>query len=274
MTIPGRTASRTTVLRGVALIAPAILLGACAHLTAIGTVANLLEGVLRTTPGEPATGEIVARIDGVDPQRQHVVVETETGEWGAIAYSGQSRAFDREGREIRVGALPLGEWARLRLREAQQGYHLEEVRILHEATPAAAAGVVADTVPTDTIPPDTIPRDTIPPDTVPTPAPESPPAEGELAGAVLTVELEEGRFTLRSDDGAEVRITLPFNPSPETRERFEMLRAGDDVRLEGEWLGESRFELRRFLEPEPQPTRSPAPPPPGGDGVSSGRGTG
>jgi hypothetical protein len=253
MAIPGRTASRWTALRGAAVIITAVLLGACAHLTAIGTVANLLEGVLRTTPGEPATGEIVARIDGVDPQRQHVVVETETGEWGAIAYSGESRAFDTEGREIRVGALPLGEWARLRLREAQQGYHLEEVRLLHEATPAAAAEVAADTVPTDTIPPDTVPRDTIPPDTVPTPTPESPPTDGDLAGAVLTVELGEGRFTVRSDDGAEVRVTLPYNPSPEMRERFERLRAGDEVRLEGEWLGESRFELRRFLEPQREP---------------------
>jgi hypothetical protein len=248
MAIPKRTASRWTVLRGIAVIAPVVLLGACAHLTAIGTVANLLEGVLRTTPGEPATGEIVARIDGVDPQRQHLVVETETGEWGAIAYSGESRAFDTEGREIRVGALPLGEWARLRLREAQQGYHLEEVRILHEATPAAAAEVATDTVPTDTIP-----TDTLPPDTVPQPAPELP-REDELTGAVVTVELEEGRFTVRTDDGAEVRVTLPFNPSPETRERFELLRPGDEVRLEGEWLGESRFELRRFLEPLEDPT--------------------
>jgi hypothetical protein len=254
MAIPGRTESRWTALRGAAVIVPLILLGACAHLTAIGTVANLLEGVLRTTPGEPATGEIVARIDGVDPQRQHVVVEMETGEWGAIAYSGQSRAFDSQGREIRVGALPVGEWARLRLREAQQGYHLEEVRILHEAAPDAAVEVAADTVPTDTIPRDTVPRDTIPPDTVPTPRPDSPPAEGELAGAVVTVDLEEGRFTVRSDDGAEVRVTLPYNPSPQTRERFELLRAGDEVRLEGEWLGESRFELRRFLGPLEDPT--------------------
>ena len=51
---------------------------------------------------------------------------------------------------------------------------------------------------------------------------------------------------LRTINGALLTVFVPEGSSTETRRRFEGIRAGDTVRLEGERLDEDRIELLAF----------------------------
>jgi len=234
-----------------AMMMTAVITAACAHIGAIGMAAQLLEGV-RGTPG-PAEGtvEIVARVEEVDPARQLVVVETETGMRGAVVYDGATRAFDVERREIRVGAVRPGRWARLRLHEAAQGYHLEELSLLREDVEEGDAPLEEAA---DTIAPQAEAQDTVP---VMQEAEEEEAEAAEevarvtLAGEVVSVDRDAGRFDLVDDEGARLRVSLRSDPAAEVRARFDRLRTGDRVRIEGEHAGPGRLELHGFLADEP-----------------------
>ena len=64
-------------------------------------------------------------------------------------------------------------------------------------------------------------------------------------GQVGSVDRQRGRFALRTSRG-NWTVTLPYNASNSTRDRFARLRSGQSVRIEGEVLGSGRVELVRF----------------------------
>ena len=64
-------------------------------------------------------------------------------------------------------------------------------------------------------------------------------------GRVGWVEHQRGRFELRTSRGAWT-VSLPYNASGSTRDRFARLRGGQSVRIDGEVLGSGRVELVRF----------------------------
>ncbi len=230
-----------------AMMMTAVITGACAHIGAIGMAAQLLEGVIGSPGPAEGTVEIVARVEEVDPARQLVVVETETGMHGAVVYDGATRAFDVERREIRVGAVRPGRWARLRLREAAQGYHLEELSLLREDVEEGDSPLEEAA---DTVAPVAEAQDTVPV------VQEAEEEEAEvarvtLAGEVVSVDRDASRFDLVDDEGARFRVSLPNDPAAEVRARFDRLRTGDRVRIEGEHAGPGRLELHEFLADEP-----------------------
>jgi hypothetical protein len=67
----------------------------------------------------------------------------------------------------------------------------------------------------------------------------------QFDGRVASVEVDRGRFTLQATR-ASYLVTLPYDASPTTVDRFNRLRAGDSIRIEGELLNNGRIELHRF----------------------------
>jgi hypothetical protein len=65
-------------------------------------------------------------------------------------------------------------------------------------------------------------------------------------GQVGWVDAQQGRFQLRASRATYV-VSLPYNASNSTIDRFRRLRAGNSVRIQGELLGNGRVELERFL---------------------------
>ena len=65
-------------------------------------------------------------------------------------------------------------------------------------------------------------------------------------GQVGWVDAQQGRFQLRASRATYV-VSLPYNASSSTIDRFRRLRAGNSVRIQGELLGNGRVELDRFL---------------------------
>ncbi|WP_420127856.1 OB-fold nucleic acid binding domain-containing protein [Longimicrobium sp.] len=66
-----------------------------------------------------------------------------------------------------------------------------------------------------------------------------------VAGRVERVDRSGRRFQLRTDRG-NVWVTLPSNAGRGVRERFQRLRTGAYVSVEGRYVNGERFQLERF----------------------------
>jgi hypothetical protein len=67
-----------------------------------------------------------------------------------------------------------------------------------------------------------------------------------LEGRVEYINARRGSFEVR-DRGRTVLVTLPYNTSRSVNDRFNRLREGDFVRVEGRFVNDDRFELEAFL---------------------------
>ena len=67
-----------------------------------------------------------------------------------------------------------------------------------------------------------------------------------VEGTVERVVPERAFLELRTINGSLLTVYLPEGSSAETRSRFERIRVGDTVRLEGERLDDNRLELLAF----------------------------
>jgi Domain of unknown function (DUF5666) len=68
-----------------------------------------------------------------------------------------------------------------------------------------------------------------------------------LEGTVSSIDSRRGTFEVRNRDGRRVLVTLPFNTSRADRDRFDRLREGDSVRVEGTYVNQDRFDFEAFL---------------------------
>lgn len=69
----------------------------------------------------------------------------------------------------------------------------------------------------------------------------------QLEGTVSRLDQRQGWFEMSDRYGANVMVTLPYQANRGLSDRFQRLRRGDRIRIEGEWLNGSRMELHRFF---------------------------
>jgi hypothetical protein len=67
-----------------------------------------------------------------------------------------------------------------------------------------------------------------------------------IEGRVERIDSRRGSFEIR-DRSRTVLVTLPYNPLRSVSDRFNRLREGDFVRVEGRYISEDRFEVETFL---------------------------
>jgi hypothetical protein len=67
-----------------------------------------------------------------------------------------------------------------------------------------------------------------------------------IQGVVGGVDARNGQFTLDAGNGARYVVALPYNVSRADNDRFQRLRAGDQVRFYGVVLNSARIEFRQF----------------------------
>lgn len=67
-----------------------------------------------------------------------------------------------------------------------------------------------------------------------------------LQGVVRQIDRNNGLFTLDLQSGVLVTVSMPYNARSADVTRFQNLRSGDQVRIAGVFLNNSRVELRQF----------------------------
>ncbi len=67
------------------------------------------------------------------------------------------------------------------------------------------------------------------------------------SGHIEYIDPSHGTFELRDTRQRLIVVSIDFNASRDVSERFNRLRNGDTVRIEGKFVGQDRFELGNFL---------------------------
>jgi hypothetical protein len=65
-------------------------------------------------------------------------------------------------------------------------------------------------------------------------------------GTVREIDRTNGLFTISSNNYGTLTVSMPYNPRQSDVNRFNSIRSGDFVRLDGVMLNNSRVELRQF----------------------------
>jgi hypothetical protein len=68
-----------------------------------------------------------------------------------------------------------------------------------------------------------------------------------VEGRVEYIDSQRGTFEIRDKNKRLIIVNLRFNPPRAASDRFNRLRNGDSVRIEGRYLNQDRFELENFL---------------------------
>ena len=68
-----------------------------------------------------------------------------------------------------------------------------------------------------------------------------------IEGRIEYVDERRGTFELRDSRNRLIVVAVPFNAPGSVMDRFNRLRTGDFVRIEGRAAGSDRFDLENFL---------------------------
>ena len=154
-----------------------------------------------------APRSVTATIAGIDHSLRELYLRTERNQNYVVNFTTGTQVTSR-GRPVTVNDLRAGDLIRADLREGTGG------RLFADEISLEGAGVAS-------------PMRTV-------------------EGTVERIVPERGFLELRTITGTLLTVYVPESSDPETRRRFERIRAGDTVRLEGERLDENRIELLAF----------------------------
>lgn len=158
--------------------------------------------------GQPR--DITAAVNGIDPQRREIYLRAGGDQHYVVNYTDDTRVMV-DGREQPVTGLQVGDQVRVNLREGE-GRRLVADQIRVESRAVAGATAVRT-----------------------------------VEGTVERVMTDRRILELRTPSGDLLTIYVPDWLNDAVKNRFQRIRAGDYVRLEGERLSESRMELVAFL---------------------------
>lgn len=192
---------------GVAALA-FLALAACNGNSNLG---NILGGVLG---GAGQNNQVSGTVLGVDTRNQVIAVQTSDGQQVNLGYDNQTQVVYNN-QNYAVTNLERGDRVTVRIQQTQNGgYYTDLVQVDQSAT-SGGGGSIGGNV-------------------------------QAIQGTVQQVDLQNGLFSLNTSNYGQIIVALPYNVSRTDQNRFQNLRAGDNVRLYGVFLNNQRVELRQF----------------------------
>jgi len=192
----------------------ALLLCGCAQ------AGNILGGVLgggAQPAGGANGGTVVAEVQSVDARQGVLQIRTDDGQNVNVRFDQNIRVIYRQ-QEFPVTALERGDVVQMSVSRSGNEYYTQQIEVQQSVQdrsgPAGSQG-----------------NDRI----------------YQVSGTVDQIDLQNGLFTVRTSNNQIVTISMPYNASSSTRDRFDRLRRGNSVRIEGRYLTQDRLELSRFM---------------------------
>lgn len=162
-----------------------------------------------TIDAPDAPRSITATVNGVDTRLKEVYLRTASSQHYVVNYTNETRVLDR-GREQALSRLSSGDEVRVDVRQGtDRRLYANQITLLSTGGDAAAA-------------------------------------IRNVQGTVERVLPERGMLELRLVNGQLLTVYMPESASEATKSRFNRVREGDVVSIEGERLGDNRLELLAF----------------------------
>lgn len=163
--------------------------------------------------------EVVGEVERVDTRDRAIYIRPERGRTGMVSYSEDARVIDR-GREHPITYLQTGDIVAMQLKKDSRGTPYTTLVRIQQSGRGERTGSVGSS---------------------------RTGSLQTLDGTVERVDEQRGSFEVRDRDGRQVTVHLPFNARRSDIDRLQRLRIGDRITVEGQFIGQDRFELEAFL---------------------------
>lgn len=188
--------------------ATACVLASSAACSQLGSV---LEGV--GAGGSPQSNQLSGYIEGVDTRTQQIAIQTSNGQRVMLLFDNQT-AVVYQNQNYPVTALERGDQVTARVQSTSGGsYYTDLIQVDQSVSSTGTSGGSGSVQ--------------------------------SLQGTVGQIDRSNGQFRLDGNN-ASVIVALPYNVRQTDLNRFQNLRVGEQVRIYGVFLSNSRVELRQF----------------------------
>ena len=195
------------------LLLSMLLLAGCPELAQIGGLDGL--------GGYGGTGtEVVGEVEHVDGRAREIEIRTDDRRTATVRYDNRTQVLYRQ-RNYSVENLEPGDYIAARVQQERDGRTYTDTITVRESVQdrgGRAGGGRGGYRNFD-----------------------------QVDGRVEYVDPRRGTFELRDSRNRILMVSVPFNAPRPVIDRFNRLREGDTVRIEGRTVGNDRFELETFL---------------------------
>ena len=198
---------------GIFVFLAASVLAGCPELGQIGGLGGL--GGYGGTTGRDR--EVVGEVEVVDVRAREIEIRTDDRRTAVVLYDDRTQVLYRQ-RNYAVDNLEPGDYIAARIQQDRNGRDYTDVITVRESVQDRGGGRRG-----------------------------SGRSYDQVDGRVEYVDPRRGTFELRDSRNRTVVVSVPFNSPRPVIDRFNRLREGDSVRIEGRSVGNDRFELENFL---------------------------
>jgi hypothetical protein len=166
--------------------------------------------------GGIGSGDVIGEIQHVDTRAREIEIRTDAGRTSVVRYDDRTQVLYRQ-RNYAVDNLETGDYVAARVQQDRdgRGYYTDTITVresVQDRGGRAASGRF-----------------------------------DRVNGKVEYIDPRRGTFELRDSRNRLIVVLVPFNAPRPVMDRFNRLREGDSVRIEGRSVGSDRFELENFL---------------------------
>jgi exosome complex RNA-binding protein Csl4 len=175
-----------------------------------------IPGGLGGLGGANVNNDVVGEVQFVDSRGRTIEIRTDSGQKSVLRYDDNTQVVYRQ-KNYSVANLERGDYVAARVQQERDGSYFTTGITVRET--AQDRGVGASTG----------------------------NQFNRLEGRVENVDARRGTFEIRDQRNRIVVVSVAFNAPRTITDRFNRLRNGDYVRIEGRGTGADRFDLENFL---------------------------
>ena len=160
------------------------------------------------------SNEIVGEVQNIDTRSRQIEIRTDAGRTSSIRYDDNTRVIYRQ-RNYEVSNLERGDYVAARVQQDRDGQNYTDAVTVRESVQdrgSTSAGRL-----------------------------------DRIEGGVEYLDDRRGTFEIRDSRNRLIVVSVAFNAPWAVTDRFNRLRDGDFVRIEGRTVSAARFELENFL---------------------------
>jgi hypothetical protein len=166
--------------------------------------------------GGIGSGDVVGEVQYVDTRAREIEIRTDSGRTSVLRYDDRTQVVYRQ-RTYSVENLEPGDYVAARVQQDRDGrsYYTDSITVSESVQDRGGRA-----------------------------------GNGRfdrVDGRVEYIDPRRGTFELRDSRNRLIVVSVPFNAPRPVMDRFNRLREGDNVRIEGRSVGSDRFELENFL---------------------------
>lgn len=201
----------TRILRTAAFAASVFALGACSSAGGLGSVLGSVLG-----GGQQQGQQLSGSVRNLDTRNQQITVRQSNGQDVAVLYD-QNTKLVYQNKLNSVANLEPGDQITARVQATQNnGYYADSITVTQSVTTSTSGGSVGNE------------------------------SVQQIGGTVSSIDRNNGTFMIDVGGGTRLTVSMPYQPRTADANTYNNLRIGQNVRLYGVYLNNSRVELRQF----------------------------